>query len=96
MAFITVGVHSTVSQDVTLCGGGHDIDDFAFPLTTGEISIGDNVWIAAEAFVGPNVAIGDNAVLGARAVAMRDIDSSSVCVGNPARRIRDRQISSSP
>jgi putative colanic acid biosynthesis acetyltransferase WcaF len=56
------------------------------------IEIGADVWIAAEAFVGPGVRIGDGAVLGARAAAFRDLQPWSVYSGNPAQNLRPRRI----
>jgi putative colanic acid biosynthesis acetyltransferase WcaF len=54
------------------------------------IVIGANAWIAADAFVGPGVTIGDGAVLAARGVAVRDIEPWTVHGGNPAKLIRVR------
>jgi putative colanic acid biosynthesis acetyltransferase WcaF len=46
--------------------------------------------VAAEAFVGPGVRVGEGAVLGARAVAFHDLDPWTVYAGNPAQIIRKR------
>jgi putative colanic acid biosynthesis acetyltransferase WcaF len=61
-----------------------------FPLVLRPITIGTDVWIAAEAFVGPSVQIGDGAVLGARAVAMRDLAPWTFYSGNPAKPLKPR------
>ena len=87
---IRVGRHSVVSQDASLCASSHNVEDPGFPLITRPIAIGDNVWIAAEAFVGPGVTIGDGAVLGARGVAMRPLEPWVYYAGNPAVRLKDR------
>ena len=89
---IELGPHALISQRAVLCGGGHDVDDPAFPLLTGPIVIGRDAWIAAEAFVGPGVTVGEGAVLGARACAVRDLEPWSVYVGNPARLARKRRV----
>lgn len=83
-----------VSQRAHLCTGSHDIDDIDFPLVSKPIVIGRNAWVAAEAFVGPGVTIGEGAVLGARAVAARDLAAHTVYVGNPARPVRQRRLDS--
>jgi hypothetical protein len=49
-------------------------------------------WVAAEAFVGPGVTIGEGAVLGARGCAFRDLEPWTVYAGNPARRLKLRKI----
>jgi putative colanic acid biosynthesis acetyltransferase WcaF len=82
---ITIGAHTIVSQDSTLCAGTHDYRAENFQLITRPITLGAHVWIAAEAFVGPGVTVGDHAILGARGVAMRDIPDYEIHGGNPAR-----------
>jgi len=53
--------------------------------------IGSDAWICADAFVGPGVTVGEGAIVGARAVAMKDVKSRSVVVGNPARESKKRE-----
>ncbi|MEE1035324.1 MAG: hypothetical protein U0L06_12240 [Agathobacter sp.] len=50
--------------------------------------IGDNVYIAANATVIGGVHIGNNVIIGAGSVVVKDIPDNSVVVGNPARVIR--------
>ena len=90
MAPVRLGTYAVVSQGAHLCAGTHAIDDPNFQLVTRPIEIGAKAWIAAEAFVGPGVSVGEGAVLGARAVAMRDLDAWSVYSGNPAVKLKDR------
>ncbi|WBH17909.1 LbetaH domain-containing protein [Sphingomonas radiodurans] len=92
MGRVTIGAYAVISQGAHLCAGTHDIEDAAFQLRARPITIGARAWIAAEAFVGPGVTIGEGAVLGARACAMRDIAAWTVCGGNPAQEIRQRRI----
>lgn len=89
---LRIGAQVTVSQGAHLCGGSHDDSDPAFRLIRAPITLGDGCWICADAFVGPSVSIGAGAVLGARAVAMRDVPAWQVHAGNPARYIRDRRL----
>ncbi|MFB9950273.1 putative colanic acid biosynthesis acetyltransferase [Rhizobium puerariae] len=88
---VLIGDHAVVSQRAHLCGGTHDPDHPDFPLIAKPIVIGSHAWIAAEAFVGPGVAVGEGAVLGARAVAVRNLESNVIYAGNPARPIRERK-----
>lgn len=90
MAKITLGPYSLASQGAHLCAGTHDIDDPDFTLRTEPISIGPKAWIAAAAFVGPGVTVGEGAVLGARGVAFRDLQPWTVYAGNPAKEVRKR------
>lgn len=92
MGPIRIGAHAIISQRAHLCAGTHDADDPNFQLRARPIAIGDRAWIAAEAFVGPGVTVGEGAVLGARACAMRDLDPWTIYSGNPARPLRERRV----
>lgn len=89
---IRVGARATVSHGAHLCAGTHDFRRADFPLLRPAIRIGDDAWIAADAFVGPGVSVGDGAVVGARAVVVRDVHPWTVVVGNPARAAGARAI----
>ena len=58
MGKIVIGEKATISQNAYLCGGTHDISSPHFQLITRDIIIGPNAWIAARAFVGPEVTVG--------------------------------------
>jgi putative colanic acid biosynthesis acetyltransferase WcaF len=92
MAKITMGPYSLVSQGAHLCSGAHDITDPNFQLKAKPIVIGEKAWVAADAFVGPGVTIGEWAVLGARGVAFSDLAPWTVHVGNPALALRKRVL----
>ncbi len=91
MAPLEIGDDAVVSQRAHLCAGSHDIDDPHFQLVVRPIVIGPKAWVAAEAFVGPGVEIGEGAVLGARGVTVKSLMPWTVYVGNPARTVRKRQ-----
>src|SRR6476469_364896 len=52
------------------------------------IVIGNNVWLGGGVIVCPGVTIGENTVVGAGAVVVRDLPANVVAVGNPARIVR--------
>jgi putative colanic acid biosynthesis acetyltransferase WcaF len=91
---IRIGAQVTISQRAHLCAGTHDFEQPDFPLLKPPIEIGDQAWICADAFVGPGVKVGAGAVAGARAVVVKDVPPWTVVAGNPARRIRHREIRS--
>src|SRR6185437_3157980 len=58
------------------------------------IRIGGGVWVCADAFIGPGVSIGDNSVVGARAVVTHDVPNDVIVAGNPAKVIKPRVMRS--
>lgn len=50
--------------------------------------IGNNVQLHAGAMVIGGITVGDNAVVGAGAVVVKDVPPNCVAVGNPAKIIR--------
>jgi putative colanic acid biosynthesis acetyltransferase WcaF len=87
---VTLGDRVTLSQYAHLCAGTHDYTHPDMPLLRPPIVIEDDVWIAADAFVGPGVRIGKGSVIGARSSVFSDIPPGKICVGNPAKPIKDR------
>lgn len=63
-------------------GTQYDIE-FAKPVT-----IGNNVWIAANVVINGGVTIGDDAVIGSGSVVTRDIPNGVLAAGNPCRVLR--------
>ena len=61
-----------------------------FGWTRGDVSIGNDVWLASGCTILSGVTIGDGAVVAARAVVSRDVAPYSIVAGNPARHIRFR------
>lgn len=89
---IVIADESVISQGAFLCTASHDISSTLLPLITKPITIGKNVWIAADAFVGPGVNIADGAIVGARAVVTKDVEAWSVVIGNPAKKVKNREL----
>jgi putative colanic acid biosynthesis acetyltransferase WcaF len=86
---ISIGSRATISQGAHLCAGTHDLTDAARTLLKPPVTVGDDAWVCADAFIGPGVNIGKRAIVGARAVVMRDVRQSVIVAGNPAREIRN-------
>ena len=57
----------------------------AAPIRVAPVDIGVNVWVAAGAILLPGTSIGENSVVGAAAVCMRNFPANKVILGNPAK-----------
>jgi len=89
---ITIGDRTLISQYAHLCAGSHDHRSPDYPLLKPPINIGKDCWIAADAFVGPGVTVGDRSVVGARASVFKDVPPDVIAGGNPAKFISHRQF----
>ncbi len=87
---ISIGANTVISQKTYLCASSHDYTQRSFPLVLKPIEIGTGVWIASDAFIGPNVRIGDHAVIAARAVVVKNVTANTIVGGNPAKLIKNR------
>lgn len=92
---ITIGDDVLVGPNVVLRASDHRFDDPGRAIAAqgheaGVISIGPDVWLAANVTVVPGVTIGRGAVVGAGAVVTRDVPPYTIVGGVPARRIGQR------
>ena len=89
---IRIGAQSVVSQRAHICASSHDLQDPEFQLVLRPVDIGERCWVAAEAFVGPGVTMGDRSVLAARGVLFGDAAADGVYSGNPAAHLKRRGL----
>ena len=92
---ISFGNNDHIATGVTFIN--HDISSFMFqymeqnnmkiPARTGEIVIGDNVFIGAKTIILYDVKIGNNVIIGAGSIVTKDIPDGVVAVGVPCRPI---------
>ncbi|MAD97806.1 MAG: colanic acid biosynthesis acetyltransferase WcaF [Flavobacteriaceae bacterium] len=87
---IEIGSHTVISQKSYLCTGSHDYMKETFPIFAKKISIEDQCWLAADVFVAPGIKIEKGTVVGSRSSVYQDLPSNKICMGNPAKVIRDR------
>ena len=93
---VTIGERATISHRSHVCAGTHDYRRADLPLLKPPIHIGSQAWICADAFVGPGVTVGEGAIVGAAAVATRDVDPWAIVAGNPARFVKERILTPDP
>ncbi len=57
--------------------------------TAKPIKVGNNVWFGGNVVVLPDVTIGDNSVIGAGSVVVKDIPANVLAVGNPCKPVKE-------
>jgi len=87
---VKIGDRSTISHMSHICAGTHDYSKSNLPLIRAPISIGSQVWVCASSYIGPGVTIGDNAIVGAGSVSVKDVPSGYIVGGNPAVILKKR------
>jgi acetyltransferase-like isoleucine patch superfamily enzyme len=97
-AKIKIGVLCAIGFNVHLLGISHDPNNPTGPIhlrhiVTGDITIGDGVWIGSNVVVLPNIKIGNYAIIGANAVVTKDVGDFEVVGGVPAKLLytKDRE-----
>ena len=89
--YVRIGDNVWIAPNVGIYAAGHPLDvadritgwEYAFPVT-----IGNNVWIGGSVSIVGGVTIGDNAVVAAGSVVIRDVPPNTIVAGNPARVVR--------
>jgi putative colanic acid biosynthesis acetyltransferase WcaF len=90
LAEIEIGARATIAQEAYLCTGSHDFEQPNTPLIVAKITVGDDTFIGARAFVLPGVTIGARSVIGACSVVTRDVPENVIATGNPCKVVRPR------
>lgn len=87
---IEIGARATVAQEAYLSTGTHDFTQSGMPLVTAKITVGEDAFIGARAFVMPGIRIGARSIVGAGSIVTKDVAEGSKVAGNPAREIGTR------
>ena len=80
---VKIGKNCMIFQNVTIGQG-----KYSKKHKTNVPVIGDNVTIYANAVIIGGIVIGNNAVIGAGSIVLKDVEANTTVVGNPARVIR--------
>jgi acetyltransferase-like isoleucine patch superfamily enzyme len=94
---LSIGDHTVIAPGCFITDHNHGTSaDHRIDMQVcmaGPVTIGDDVWLGANAVVVPGVTIGNGAVVGAGAVVTRDVPPMAIVAGVPARIIRFRESS---
>ncbi len=86
-----LGHHAILSQGSYLCGASHDYNTINFTFVSRPIILKPYSWVCARAVVLPGIILEEGSVLGASAVANKNLESWSVYSGNPAFKVKERR-----
>jgi acetyltransferase-like isoleucine patch superfamily enzyme len=93
---VTIGSDVRIAGMVSIYGMNHGFSQLDVPIssqphTAKGITIGDGVWVGANAVIVDGCSIGANCIIGAGAVVTKSFPPFQIIAGNPARIIRDRR-----
>lgn len=98
---IHIGDKVMFGPSVKLIANDHRFDDPSRPIrdsgygALADIWIGSDVWVGSGAIILKGVHVEDGSVIGAGSVVTKNVGTCEVWAGNPARKIKDRFVSSS-
>jgi acetyltransferase-like isoleucine patch superfamily enzyme len=87
---LTIGDNVSVSPEVMILAGTHDVNDPRFPpspVGPWAVAIEDYVWIGSRAMILPGVTLGRGAVVAAGSVVTKDVPPLTIVAGVPAKPI---------
>ncbi len=87
---IEIGSNTALAHRVYICTGTHDYTKVNFDIESHKVVIGEQVWLPNDVYVAPGVTIGRGTVIAARSSVFSDMPGGMVCVGSPAKPIKER------
>ena len=95
---VHIGSQVLIARNVTIRAYARKYSRIDIPinqqgLNYGKITIGDDVWIGTNSYVGINITIGKGAIIGANSVVTHDVEPYAIVGGVPAKFIKMRQES---
>lgn len=92
LAQVTLKDNSCVSQGAMLLCGNHNYKKTTFDLVVGEIMLEEGAWAGAKTVVCPGVVLGSHCLLTAGSIATGSLEANWIYQGNPAVKIKPREV----
>ncbi len=92
---LKIGNDVMMGPSVMIFTQNHETQDLTIPMRLQTapkfgVTIGDDVWLGANALIMPGVTIGNGCIIAAGAVVTKDVTDYAVVGGNPAKIIKMR------
>ena len=92
---LTIGRDVMMAPGVMIFTQNHAMDDLSIPMRLQtapkkKVTIGDDVWIGANALIMPGVTVGSGSVIAAGSIVTKDVPPYTIVGGNPAKIIKTR------
>ena len=92
---IEIGDDVLIGPGVVFRASSHIYSSERFPIRLqghqpGSITVGNDVWIGANAILLPGVVVGDGAIIGAGSIVNKNVPALAVVAGVPARLVKFR------
>jgi len=95
-ARITIGKNSLIAANCTIVTANHDVTkrgvEAMHAIERKAVNIGEGCWLGVNVVILPGVTIGNNAVIAAGSVVTRDMPENMICMGTPAKPIKERPL----
>ena len=93
---IIIGKDCRIAQFVSFIGDNHNFDRTDIPgylqgVIPENIIIEDDVWIGTQVVILTGITIGKSSIIGAGSIVTKSVPPYSICVGNPAKIIKNRK-----
>lgn len=85
LGMITIGNRCVLDSKAHLCAGTHDMTDPLFPLIRPPITLGEGCFVGFDAYIGPDVTLGDGTIVHPRTSVYRNTKPGTIWRGNPAK-----------
>jgi putative colanic acid biosynthesis acetyltransferase WcaF len=89
---IIIGNNVAFAHNIFVATAAHDVSEITFPTIKKPIVFKDEVWVSSNVFINMGVTLNIGVVVGSGSVVTRDLPEGYICVGNPAKPLKKRNI----
>ena len=87
--YVEIGANSMLATNVYITDSDwHDIYDRTSFGKSSPVILKENVWVGDGAIVCKGVTIGENSIIGAGSVVLKDVPANVIAAGNPAKTVK--------